>query len=61
MCGTDSLFLNIPNCKPLREIEITGVDYLGRYHFGRKTKGSEVEIGYIKLKLLRARELSAWR
>ena len=37
--------LNITNCELLREIEIIEVDYLGRYHVGRKTKGSEEEAG----------------
>ena len=31
---------NVPNCEPLRETEITEVDYLGRYQLGSKRNGS---------------------
>ena len=36
---------NIPDCKPLRETEITEVDWLGRYQLGSKSKGSEDKAG----------------
>ena len=36
---------NIPNCEPLREIEITGLDLLGRCQLRRKTKGSQEKAG----------------
>ena len=39
------LISNVPNCKPLRETEITEVDYLGRYQLGSKCKGSEEKAG----------------
>ena len=49
MCGTDlswlSLTSNVPNCKPLRETEITEVDYVGRYQLGSKSKGLEEKAG----------------
>ena len=40
-----SLTSNVPNCKPLRETEITEVDYLGRYQLGSKSKGLEGKAG----------------
>ena len=40
-----SLTSNVPNCKPLRETEITEVDYLGRYLLGSKSKGLEEKAG----------------
>ena len=40
------LFIShIPNWEPFREIQITEVDYLGRYQLGRKTEGSEEKAG----------------
>ena len=39
------LISNVPNCKPLRETEITEVDYLGRCQLRSKSKGSEEKAG----------------
>ena len=39
------VYLKYPNCEPLRETEITEVDYLGRYQLGSKRKGSEEKAG----------------
>ena len=39
------LISNVPNCKPLRETEITEVDYLGPYQLGSESKGSEEMAG----------------
>ena len=36
---------NIPDCKLLRETELTEVDYLGRCQLGSKSKGSVEKVG----------------
>ena len=41
------LISNVPNCKPLRETEITEVDYLGRYQLGVNVKDRKRKQVYI--------------